>query len=1207
MATYDTIEDTDTTVSANPNNVSNWTADDIRKSDILVFRESATEYIDTVVAPNGFQVGLLDEAFLTDLLVTGHITGSGVIYSEMGFSGSLQTLVDGSDYLRGTGGITITNHEDGYIEINGSGGGSGGTGSRIKQEITPNGLKTAGEVIEATGIPLATYSYSDQLIDVFLNGDLLLQGTQTQVQTDGTHDFFIEADNAGSGQLKFRYDITSQDELILIAGTLGGGGGGGGTEYTAGTGLSLVGTQFQTKTDSTTLGTTATGELQVLSTPGSLTNGIGIENLNYDGSGNGSISVKPVAGGPITVTGAGVGLDFTPLSAVSLSQTDEVIVSQGGNVGKTTVQDIVALANTGTGAPTNATYLVASSTTDLSNERVLAGSNAIAIADGGANNSMTISAVVETSGGLQIVSGGLAVQVGDFIGYGLTNNAGMIDVDVNTIAGSGLTVVNGQLTMDLSGGAAATNTIEIRAGDGLATGGSTDSQTITIGDASSIINLEVESTDLSGQGLSVSNNNLDVYLQGTGGISISPGSTDASGFTPIVIDGGGIQGGGGTITEVQTGAGLTGSGTTGSVTVEVDYDDATNIITQATDGTMITVDEENDRIMLYDHDTTSVKYIKPSQLQSGGSQAGLIGSPEDGTWDDGEGLWNDFTDNTPTGYAIDRINEFLKGLAPGAAPTLSTITTSSGNGTGVRLSFGLANTVATHANVPVLDNLTDLDVNGNYTVTTNTDQRLGAFGTVGVVQGVINGGASGDASNYPSYAFGNADQGSLVMEVNGATVATLDLTTPGVGVGNSGGGTGNYLSSNTGFFNVSAATSGQFPSGEPFDQFKHRTASWRVGTNAQREGWNYAKIRHVIGATVYETNHVQWINDSVGTLEAINVSNNAVSNLSLTGTKHISGVNYYTGGTLDYACDVENFYSYVYGTTNMVVFSSQTNNVNVSPTTIDTGNSEDHTKTINIAESLTINANKLLNQSATVAINVTHPLKNNVSGGGSSSVSGILLYNIAEANLATLKTTENFNGESFRMKVDNYDSQSDVTDALNAYDSTVDLNTNTGLQVWNQRMVWPTESTNGGDFSSIVNGPAGNVDYSSIDAGERTYYRKFTNPGSSQSNFDLTIQGNGTISNAASPSGNNIKVFIKLPQTTSNFATGWLDLTVDFATNQYADGDGCLLGALDSSLNATNRATLGVNSVGTEESIIIKVIAASDWTGHISNMSISWG
>ena len=103
------------------------------------------------------------------------------------------------------------------------------------------------------------------------------------------------------------------------------------------------------------------------------------------------------------------------------------------------------------------------------------------------------------------------------------------------------------------------------------------------------------------------------------------------------------------------------------------------------------------------------------------------------------------------------------------------------------------------------------------------------------------------------------------------------------------------------------------------------------------------------------------------------------------------------------------------------------------------------------------------------------------------------------------------------------------------------------------------------------------------------------------------MQGSATITTAANPSGNNIKVFLKLPQTPTNDTTGWLDITVPFATNQYSDGDGCLLGQLFDTLNSTNRLTVGTNSVGNNESIIIKVIAASGWTGHISNMSISWG
>ena len=1197
MSTFDRIEDTETTLAAPGNEMSQWTVDDIRKSDILVFRDSQSQYVDSVVAPNGLQVGLIDEDFLTDLLVTGHITGSGIIYSELGFSGSLQTLVDGTDYLIGEGGITITNNDNGSITI--SGGGAGGSaGSRTKTVF--NIAKDNGVAYPTNGVFFADYSYSPHLIDVYVNGELQTSGSSG----DNTVDFWLGNDTATGGVIYFNFGTTVSDDVVVVVGNVGSGGGGGGSTYNAGTGLSLAGSVFNVDTDSATITTNASDQLTVVKVPNSINVGNGLQGQSFDGSSSSTISVKAVSGSPVTISGAGVDFSMSPLSAISLTNTDELMVSQGGALGKVTMADIITAAGGNPGV-TNAAYLVAQSSGALSNERVLSGGNGIQVSDDPSGGSFEVSVLLEAGGGLQIVSGKLAVSVADFTGFGLTESGGQLSVNSSAFAGVGLVANGNQLDVDFGPGpnqvAMGSNTITVNAGDGLNLGG-----TATIGDANSTISLAVQTEDISGLGTSVSNNNLDLYLQGTGGISISTGATDSSGFTPLVIDGAGLQSNS-NITQVTAGSGLSGGGTTGNVTVDVDYDDATNIITEAYDGTGITIDTDNDRIMLYDASDTQVRYVKPSQILDEAG-AGIIGDPEDGTWDDGEGLWNDFTNNTPTGYAIDRINEFLKGLAPEEAGTLSTITTSTGGGVSVALSFGTNNTIGSMSNVATLDNFNALDVNGNYSVTTNTDIRLGAFGTVPVVQGPVNGGASGDGSNYPAEAFGKGSVGSLVLEVNSADVATIDLSDNSIGAGVSGSGTGDYLTNNTGFYNVSAATSGKFPNGDNFDQFKHRTASWRVGTAIQNEGWNYAKVKHVIGATQYVTNHIQWVNDSIGAATQISIANNAISNLSLTGTKYLSGVNYYTGGTLDYACDVSEFFTNVYGSTNMVVSSSQTQNVSVSPGTIDTGNGEDENKVIDVDENLTITSNKLLNQSVTVGLNVTHPLKNSVSGGGSTSVNNILLYNIAESNNSTLKTSENFNGESFRLIDGAYNNQTDVTDASNVYDSTVSLVGNDALQVWNQRLVWPNQSTNGGDFASISNGPAGNVDYSGITTGERTYYRKLTNPGSSQSNFDLTIQGSGTITNAAGPSGNDIKVFIKLPQSAvTGDSTGWLDISKDFATNQYADGDGCLLGAFDSSLNATNRLTIGVNSVGNEESIIIKIVAASTWSGHISNLSISWG
>ena len=67
-----------------------------------------------------------------------------------------------------------------------------------------------------------------------------------------------------------------------------------------------------------------------------------------------------------------------------------------------------------------------------------------------------------------------------------------------------------------------------------------------------------------------------------------------------------------------------------------------------------------------------------------------------------------------------------------------------------------------------------------------------------------------------------------------------------------------------------------------------------------------------------------------------------------------------------------------------------------------------------------------------------------------------------------------------------------------------------------------------------------------------------------------------------------------------------MDLATAFATGQVGDNDGCLEGALDSSLNATNTVTFGTQFVGANEYIVIKIQADAAFTGHISQITVSW-
>ena len=1114
MAIYDNVRQTTQATPASAGSVSNWTVDDIRKSDILVFRESATEYVDTVVAPNGFQIGLLDEAFLTDLLVTGHITGSGIIYSELGFSGSLQTLTNGQNYLQGAGTVSITNNDDGSITI---AGGSEGA-SRLKVIPTIADILSAGSTLTVAAIEFNDYSYSDNLIDVFLNGDLLLKGTASEVFTAGTADYVIDADVSSQGQIRFRFNLTSADDLVIIGG--GSGGGGGGTTYTAGTGLSLATTQFNVDIDNDTITENGSSQLRVVKTPNAVTSGYGISSMSFNGSGAASISVKPVTGSPITVSATGVGLDITSMAAISLNSTDELLVSQSGTIAKTTVNDIVSLVSAGASAPTNATYLVVSTDSTLSNERVLTAGQGMQISDGGAGGNMTVSAMVETSGGMKFVSGKLAVRVADFIGFGLTDNAGNIDVNVTALAGNGLTTSANQLVLDFSQVAAATNQITVNAGDGLRLGG-----TATIGNASSTINLEIDTADFGGLGTSTSSNNLNVYLSGSGGIQI-----------------------------------LTGSG--GELVID------------------------------------------------GASAAGYIGSAEDGDYTDG--LYTDFTSTTPTGTAIDRFNELFKFLVPKLAPSISSIDLDTAVGVTGLLSFGSSNSLSGVANVSILDDQPAIDVNGSYTSETSSNghDRAGIYGTAIELVGDIADSVVADLitsglPNYSAKAFGNANLGTLILEVNGVDAKTIDLTDAAIGAGAPGAGTNSQLTSGTGFFELSAATDGKYNSGEAYSLQKHRTGKWKIAASLQRSGWNYMRIKHDVSSTISSSNYIQWVVDPVAANGQISLGTSTLSSLSLTGSKHLSGVEYYTGGTALYSIAVGNFYTNVYAINAISIDSSDIALVTVTPTSINLAGSEDETKSIAVSETVTIDATSILDTALDVSLSASHPTKSAITNSGAASISNLLVYNIVEAATATLKTVENMDGESYRLESAAYATQASVNSG--AFDSTTSLVANSGLQVWNRRLVAPIQSTNSGDYSTITNAPAGNPDYSGLTTGTKTYFRKFTNTkGGSSSNFTLEIDGAGTIvDNTTALSGNNLQIFMKVPGSGTN-VTGWMDLSVSFAIGAYADNDGCYVETFNSSLNSSILFTSGIKFIGNNDHIVIKVVADGSWTGHIDELRFTW-
>jgi len=676
---------------------------------------------------------------------------------------------------------------------------------------------------------------------------------------------------------------------------------------------------------------------------------------------------------------------------------------------------------------------------------------------------------------------------------------------------------------------------------------------------------------------------------------------------------------------IPRGAALFGGDVVSSGTLKV-VKGISGSLTRLSDGNSYLVAGSNVTIV-----TSSAGQVRISATGESGSE---IGSAEDSDYTDG--LFSDFTSSTAIGTAIDRFNEVLKALAPDPASGLDDIN-STVTGVTASLSFGASNnqssgspayiTVAAGAGIG-----TAVDVNTSYTVTTSSnDLRLGVFTGNTHVSGILNADVAynsqgNSVQNYPAYSFGDADTGVLRLDVNGSTIKEIDLSTSLYGSGTSGIGSGSYLDAvGSGFNLFSLASSGTLSNGNSFGSFKHRTGQFVVASGSQRRGWNYARVLHVKTGSTKTTNYIEWVNDDnsdalAGTGESMTFEGS--------GSIHLSGIQYYQSGSARYKVRVANAYKYVYDTgdiiftpTNTAAASSSVSFSISSQTkpSINTGGGETHTKFLHLTGTGNITADYFLSGAVSSAVNVTHPLKSDLTNAGSAEVNGILMYNLSNSSTALV---ESFRRENYRIISGAYSTQASLTDASNTWDSTKHITASNGghsngLQFYNQRLYSPTKTLLSGDFrdngegGTLSNSPPKNPNYSG-ESGQKTFYRWFKNEtGSTKYDLTVAINGSGTIVTAATAlNSSRIRVFVKFPSDGTR-ETAWLDLATEFALDSYSDNDGAHTAngslSFDSSLNATNYVTLGTVGIGNNEYIGLRIEADAAWSGYISQVTVSFG
>lgn len=624
-----------------------------------------------------------------------------------------------------------------------------------------------------------------------------------------------------------------------------------------------------------------------------------------------------------------------------------------------------------------------------------------------------------------------------------------------------------------------------------------------------------------------------------------------------------------------------------------------------------------------DNNEAIILSYKPELIQSISGGTSNIGDAEDGDYTDGY-----FTDITPTmraGIPIDRFNELFKLLLPPPAPQLTDIISNSTFIVG-KLSFGSSRNDIGYVNVSDVAGNSIVDINGLYAP---SGTRLGIINDN--VSGIINDSIIGDPSGIPfeNYAFNNADQGILSLELNGVSVNEIILS----------GTTGsiNNISNNT-TITLSELKNVKLENGNPVEGNYYRLGTYSINKAAMANGFNYIKITHTVNALTIETNYLEWVYDS----ESNNITFNNLffDEISLSGIKYVSGVKFYTSGYVKVKSIVSNIYKNIYYDGNAVSYPTKINLGNptstvISGTTVNTSNNlslpslrtdvpNPQNGVVDIISVLPISSLSVLGNvgdSGTLSTNVRvlHPFNSKSSTSNSQTETGFLIYNENQTNNLE---NEDFIGEINRLQDRDYKSAtySDINNGNYNWNSTnsligLDILYNTGLLVFNGELIYPNSiyltSEYGivsGNFNGVIHTPSSNVDYSTA-SGIRNHFRKFkSNNPTTQSTLTFEITHNGDGNSFLVDDGesgvpfNNIIKFEFLIVRANNSIIGW--------ANPFSIDGSAQLGIANTNISHSNgittvSCTLSTNRVAFNDLILTKIKASSAWSNKITNITIT--